>query len=166
MVEDAEEGEEEDVPSRLGLPSSILLDSDEEEPPLEFPSPSASGAGSSSSPSVLQLTYPEAGPSPLAARPHSAPATTHPSVRGRSSVKRRKVASVDPSPKILLRRRRRRLQGRIMSSCFRCFNWQCWKTGPVVYQRPLPSRLLLWCNLLCSPKSSLSYRLRRLLQTP
>ena len=37
-IEEVEEGEEEDVPSRLGSPSRIILDedSDEEEPPLEF----------------------------------------------------------------------------------------------------------------------------------
>ena len=100
VIEDAEEGEEEDVPSRLGSPSPIILDEDsnEDEPPLEFPSQSTSGADGSSSPPVLQLTYPEAGPLPLAARLHSVPATTRPSVRDRSSAKRRKVASVDPSP--------------------------------------------------------------------
>ena len=100
VIEDVEEGEEEDFPSRLASPSPIIWDedSDEDEPPLEFPSQNTSVAGGSSSPPMLQLTHPEAGPLPLAARPHSAPATTQPSVRGRSSAKRRKVASVDPSP--------------------------------------------------------------------
>ena len=99
-VEEVEEGEEDDVPSRIGSPGPITLDSDsdEEEPPMEFPSQSTSGAGGSSSPPVLQLTYPKAGPSPLAARPHSAPAAPPASGRGRPAAKRRKVASVDPSP--------------------------------------------------------------------
>ena len=40
VIEDVEEGEDEDVPSRLGSPSPIILDEDfdKEEPPLEFPS--------------------------------------------------------------------------------------------------------------------------------
>ena len=50
VIEDVEEGEEEDVPSQLGSPSPIKLDedSDEDEPQLEFPSQSTFGVGGSS----------------------------------------------------------------------------------------------------------------------